>query len=204
MVSSLKNKNTKILKDPILDFLPRGETNFVILGTMASYVAREIDGTVNNNSFYYHDGRNRFWGVLSYLLTGKEISFRSISEKKDFLNKYGVALANLVSTIEVDSAVGTSSDRVLFKAFGDGKLEFKKASPEMISLIRQKPVFFTCYRKPKIDTLLDGYNEFNKIFDERIVNRITFLHSPTRRGHQHIAEKWRDIIRMSYPSLLGL
>lgn len=191
----------KTLRDPMLDFVPEGNTTFIILGTMASYVAREVDGAVKNDSFYYHDGRNRFWGVLSLVLTGKEILFENTAEKRDFLNRNGVALANIVSTVEVDSEVETSSDDVLFKAFNDGRLKFKAATSEIKSLIKERPVFFTCYRKPEIEALLNGYNEFNKIVDENFTNKITYLHSPTRRRHQYIAEKWRDTIISSHPSL---
>ena len=193
----------KILKDPMIDFSPHGKVRFVILGTMASFVAREINGgEAKYGSFYYHDGRNRFWGVLSLLLTGKRMKFSDIDEKMEFLNSHGVALANLVSTVEVGDEVEGSSDRILFEAFENGRLTFKSAKIQFKNLLETVSVFFSCHKKAEIVALLEGYRIANKIPSDDFVDRITFLHSPTRRGYQYIADRWCESILSSHPFAL--
>ncbi len=192
----------KLLKDPMEDFIPKGETKFVILGTMASYVAREVNGIKINEPFYYHDGRNRFWGVLSLLLSGEIIKFTNIDTKKAFLDSKGVALANLVSQVEVEDSVDSSVDEVLFNAFEKERLKFKVISEPMRKLLKEKPVFFSCYKKKEIVSLLEGYKVFNQISEVNYVDRIIFLHSPTRRGYQYVADKWRESIMASHPEIL--
>lgn len=181
----------KTLKDEIEEFIPEGKVNLVILGTMASFVARVVDEQFPKDAFYYHDGRNRFWGVLSLILTGERIRFNSIDDKKRFLNHYGIAMANLIHSVDVGDEIESSQDKILFKAYQDQKIQFKTISNSLKRILQENPIFFTCRRKVDIEIFLEEYFKKNS-FSACSVEDVTFLTSPTRRSYKAISESWRD------------
>jgi len=73
----------------------------------------------------------------------------------------------------------------------------------MKTLLEESPVFFSCFRKNEIEALLNGYKEANKISKKDFIDKVVFLHSPTRRGYQYIANKWRESILSTYPEILS-
>lgn len=179
----------KELRDSILEFIPSKDVNFVILGTMASYIARDINGEPAQSSFYYHSPRNRFWCILSRLLTGKRIIFSDIEEKKAFLNNYGIAVANIVFEAEIEDKINSSEDKYLFEAMANDRLRFKECSSKFKQILYEKPILFTCRRKSKIELLLKRYFIKNQI-PISTLERIHFLHSPTRKSCDSIFRIW--------------
>lgn len=180
----------KILKDEIVEFIPEGDVNLVILGTMASFVARAVNERFPRDAFYYHDGRNRFWGVISLILTGERIHFSSIENKKRFLNHYGIAMANLVQSVEVGDEINSSEDKILFDAYRKQKIQFKIISSSFKKILQEKPICFTCRRKMEIEIFIKEYFNKNSV-STRSVEDIEFLTSPTRKSYNAISESWR-------------
>ncbi len=180
-------------RDMIPEYIPQNP-KLIILGTMCSVNAREIDGAVKKAPpFFYHDNRNRFWKILQYLF--EEIDnppFLSVAEKKAYLEKWGVAIGNVVDTMELKmSDSQDASDEIIYSAFKKNRVQTKKVRPAFRKLLQTRPLFFTCKRKPKLDLLLLDYLKKNKVAPSRL-EEILFLHTPTRKAHATLAEIWRD------------
>lgn len=189
---------TRVLhQDLIPEFIPETEVKLVILGTMASFIARSIDAREPASYFYYHNNKNLFWGALSLLYYGEIRKFQTIQEKKDFLNLTGIAVSNLVSYAELNDGE-KSEDKFLFKAYEEKRLGFKTVSNEFKGHLQNSSVFFTCYRKKELDGLLTGFFEHNGM-KEMSLKRINFLHSPTRRSYEYIANLWQNSLLIRKP-----
>lgn len=183
-------------RDDIKTFIPKGKTKLVILGTMCSAAARTVGNRkAADEAFYYHSPINRFWTVLQLIFEkNKAVKKLSIDEKTMLLNKHGIAIVNIVQEISVpDSLANDPSDSVLFEANRKGNLRFKTASSEFKTVLKSKPLFFTCRYKRPIHNLLEGYFIHNKV-DPRLLEKIWYLHSPTRKSAQKIADIWTDEI----------
>ena len=187
--------------DPLKTFLPKTETKFVILGTMVAINARVIDGVEPSEPhFYYNNNRNHFWRVLQYLMNprlknNEHIKYLSIEQKKDFLNKNGIAICNLVEKIEVPHKYKADpSDTVLFEAYKKNRIEFKKVPPRVKKILKTKPLFFTCRQKKGIDQLVDGFLETNKLSPE-IKEHIWYWPTPTRCNPYQRSLIWKDEMR---------
>ena len=87
--------------DEIHEFIPNTTTKLVILGTMASGVARTKDQKKPGEAFFYQDNRNKFWEILQFVVNPKADVKKNMptTEKKDFLNKWQIAMANIVATL---------------------------------------------------------------------------------------------------------
>ncbi len=180
-------------KDIIPEYIPNN-TKLILLGTMCSVNAREIDGVVKNAPpFFYHDNRNRFWKILQYLLEDIDNPpFLSVAEKKAYLEKWGVAIGNVVDTMELKKGeCNDASDEIIYSAFKKNRVLTKKVRPKFRKLLQTKPLFFTCKRKPKLDRLLLDYFKKNKVAPARL-EEVVFLHTPTRKAHATLAEIWRQ------------
>jgi G:T/U-mismatch repair DNA glycosylase len=182
--------------DILKEFIPKNEVNFIILGTMASKVVRRVPGLDKNPNledvFYYHDKRNRFWRALSIVLTGKDLfqdKYKNFKEeieyKKCFLEKYGIAMVNIVEKIHGD---WSSRDDVIFSSHTNQKIEFKCLTQKYKSLLETKPVFFTRYPNRELCLLLKDFLIRNKV--DLQFTGITFLRGPTRVTEKTIANDW--------------
>jgi hypothetical protein len=182
-------------EDNLKFFLPKTEVKFVILGTMVAINARTIDGFgPEDDVFYYNNNRNHFWRVLQYLLEPKKEAKKNltIKEKKEFLEKHGIAICNLVQKIEVPNKFKHDpSDTVLFDAFKKRKIEFKSIPMRLKKVLLEKPLFFTCRRKKGIENLLDGFLQKNSL-DSQLKDRVWYWPTPTRCNPQARALLWKE------------
>jgi hypothetical protein len=163
------------------------------MGTMVAINARSIDGIKpTEKCFYYNNNRNHFWRVLQHLLEPKKhIEKFTIAQKKEFLNKHGVAIINLVEEVEVKkSQIHDPSDTVLFEAFKRNKIKFKKIPKAQKDLLKSCPIYFTCRSKPGIKNLLEAYREHNNLPHD-FMDRIWFLATPTRCNPEARAKMWK-------------
>jgi G:T/U-mismatch repair DNA glycosylase len=179
-------------QDEIETFIPK-VPRVLILGTMAAVCARTIDGKVPDGAFYYHDSRNQFWKIVQFVFApeGDPKKMR-IDEKQEFLEKHGIAMANLVGRLHVERGKANSaSDRILFEAHKNGSLEFKAASPALKNLFKTKPVFFTCSSNREITNLLHGYLEYNGL-SLKLDETVCFLKTPTRCNPRKRSNEWRQ------------
>lgn len=181
-----------VVKDEIVDFLPKGNVNFIILGTMGSICARTVDNKKPIEPFYYHNNKNHFWRILQLLFSSNSIrNSLSVKEKKQFLEHHKIAMANIVGEIEVPTDLANDpSDDVLFRANKDGKLLFKRCNSEFSQTLKTTPIFFTCRHKKGIDLLLEGYFKANSI-EQKFKNEIWHLPSPTRCNPAKRSLVWR-------------
>ncbi len=182
------------------DFIPSiapSNTQFIILGTMGSINARTIDGIAPEQEyFYYNDSRNHFWKVLQYSL-GLEAQNLSIKQKKALLRQHGIAMTNIVQKAYVSQRDKFDpSDTVLFKAYKDNKLEFKKISHAMKKQFKTKPIFFTSREKKPLKELLLGFLAYNQL-DPALYKNIHFLKSPTRCNPYQRSLEWKEEIFFS-------
>ncbi|MBL7546134.1 MAG: hypothetical protein JNL11_20105 [Bdellovibrionaceae bacterium] len=182
-----------ISKDEIETFLPRKTPTLLILGTMAAMCARTQNGQRPKEIFYYHNPINHFWRVLRFLFEpGNEKKLTTIEEKKEFLEKHAIAMANLVFEIQTSEENSQDpSDAILFKAYQDKNIKFKSASSALKKVIRTSPIFFTCRHKKGIDNLINGYLEHNGI-ELNMKNSIWYWPTPTRCSPKARAEVWRS------------
>ncbi len=187
-----------IHEDPLKSFIPKGEVKFVILGTMVAINARIIDDEVPQGEFfYYNNNRNHFWRVLQYLvnpaLKSKEDLIKmNFKEKREFLNKNGIAIINLVKKVEVKNKdKHDPSDTVLFEAYKNNRIDFKLLPPKVKKILKTKPMFFTCRKKKGIDQLLDGFFKTNKL-DENLKHNIWYWATPTRCNPYKRSILWRE------------
>ncbi|MBI2522303.1 MAG: hypothetical protein HYV97_17925 [Bdellovibrio sp.] len=81
------------IKDTIVEFIPDKKVHIVILGTMASRIARITENQIPKSPFYYHNPHNHFWKVIALAVSRQEPIPKSHEEKKAFLTKYGIAMA---------------------------------------------------------------------------------------------------------------
>ncbi|MCT4642716.1 MAG: hypothetical protein N4A33_10525 [Bacteriovoracaceae bacterium] len=180
-------------EDNLKFFIPKKKVKFVILGTMVAINARIIDGKApKEDVFYYNNNRNHFWRVLQHLLDPKkEVKKRlTIKEKKDFLEKHGIAICNLVQKVIVPNKYKLDpSDTVLFEAFNKNRIEFKKIPPRVKKILKASPLFFTCRRKKGIDNLLGGFLETNSL-NQAIKDQVWYLATPTRCNPEARAKLW--------------
>lgn len=183
-------------EDAMKAFLPKEKINFIIMGTMVAINARSIDGSpIEEEVFYYNNNRNHFWKVMQHLMeANKEPKKFSIKEKKDFLNKHGIAIINLVQSVEVKNSQKLDpSDTVLFESYSKGKIGYKKLSPKVKKALKNSPIFFTCRNKKGIQNLIDGFWDYNKLEDS-LQENIWFLPTPTRCNPLARSKMWKSEI----------
>lgn len=184
-------------KDEIATFIPDDEPRFIILGTMGAINTRTINGVKPQDVFFYNNSRNHFWRVLQLVFEPLEIAkLSSVSEKKAFLNKYKIAMTNIVQEIEIlEKDINNPSDDILFKAHRSGKLKFKSEPLIFRELMQSKPIFFTCREKKNIQLLVNGYCEENELKDFSN-ERVWFLPTPTRCNPESRSLIWRNEMAM--------
>ena len=83
---------------PIPAFVP-ANAEILILGSFPSVKSRET-------GFFYGHKQNRFWKVLSVVFSDKEPE--TISEKKAFLERNGVALWDVIGSCEITGSSDAS------------------------------------------------------------------------------------------------
>lgn len=94
----------------------------LVLGSFPSVKSRDI-------GFYYGNPQNRFWKVLSEYFG--ESAGTSVNEKKDFLQKHGVALWDVVYECEIQG----SSDASIRKYIrADVEKVIKESAVELVLL----------------------------------------------------------------------
>jgi len=185
---------TILVKDNIKTFIPKSRVNYVILGTMASSCARMIDNVPPEEAFYYHNKKNQFWKILSYIFYGELRAIDTIIERQNFLEKFGIAMANIVESAEVpELESNNSSDDILFEAYNLKKLEVKSIADEFKNLLLTKPIFFTCKHKMPLACLLENYFRRNELGMENILEKIHFLPSPTRCSPEVRSRRWKEM-----------
>ncbi len=175
-------------------FIPKTEVRLVILGTMVAINARIIDGEKPMDEvFYYNNNRNHFWRVLQYLFNpNQDVKKRlTIKEKKEFLESHGIAICNLVHKVEVPNKFKLDpSDTVLFDAYKKNKIQYKKLTPKVKSILKNSPLYFTCRRKKGIELLLDGFLDHNNLSRE-LKDQIWYWATPTRCNPESRAQMWK-------------
>lgn len=183
--------NTVLVKDELETFIPRShEINYVILGTMASSCARTIAGIVPENVFYYHNGRNQCWKILSHIFHGESRLIKEVTDRQNFLEHFGIAMANIVASAEVPEVDSSNSaDSVLFNAHKLKKLKLKIISDEFKNILQSRPVFFTCKNKMELTYILEEYFSLNGL-DKKLVHKINYLPSPTRCSVDERSRSW--------------
>ncbi|MCB0377097.1 MAG: hypothetical protein KDD33_01265 [Bdellovibrionales bacterium] len=185
-------------QDNLSTFTPTSQTQMVILGTMASVSARDVDGLNKDpEAFYYHDKRNHFWQILQLVFEPhnppKKMKFRV--EKEQYLSRWGVAMANIIDTIEIsEKQKKNPSDAVIFEAFQKGRVRFKTILPKFKRILITTPLFFTCAKDKKITELLQGYFDHNKVALDAD-KALHFLLTPTRCNPVERSLGWK--IRMA-------
>lgn len=181
-----------ISRDEIETFVPRSPPRLVILGTMGSGVARTLDGNKPQDAFFYHSPKNHFWRILQLVFEPSSEPRRlSVKEKKEFLDKWQIAMANIVEEITINANQARDpADSILFRAHKKGNLKFKKINGSFVEVLRDVPIFFTCKRKREILGLLDGYFKVNKL-DSGLVEKVRFLLSPTRCNPKDRSHEWK-------------
>lgn len=184
-----------ISKDEIQTFIPTHPPQFVILGTMGSINARTLRGVKPEQAFFYNSNRNHFWKVLQLTLDPKTVpKTLSLEEKRQFLNHWKIAMANIVDQMEVHPENSDDpSDDILFEAFKNGRLHFKKESQEFKDILKVKPLFFTCRSKSPLRNLIEGYLKFNSL-NLAIHEKIWFLPTPTRCNPRNRSVIWKNEI----------
>ena len=189
-------------EDPLKSFIPTKNTKFIIFGTMVAINARIIDGIhPKEDFFYYNNNRNHFWRVLQYLMNPKLNKQDSpekftIEQKKEFLNKHGIAIINLVKEAIVSNKDKLDpSDTVLFDAYKKNNIRFKKINSKTKELIKTKPIFFTCRKKKGIDLLVDGFFQSNQL-DPKIKNNIWYWPTPTRCNPYDRSTIWKNEMKL--------
>lgn len=180
--------------DEIPTFIPKNsETRYVILGTMASACARNIKGVTEKGPFFYQSTRNNFWRILAYIFEEDYSSLKEVQERRDFLERHGIAVTNLVGLVKLkEEDIDNPDDLLLFDAHEDVKqkrIEFKKLNDDFKDLLMLKPVFFTCLEKPRLRELINSYFEYNNISQPQI----QFLPSPTRCSSEERGERWKKL-----------
>jgi len=76
-----------------------GESKILILGSFPSVKSREV-------GFFYGHPQNRFWAVLSELFA--EQKPETIGEKKDFLERHGIALWDVIASCDITGSSDSS------------------------------------------------------------------------------------------------
>lgn len=196
--------NMVLHKDSLKAFIPKKGVQFVIMGTMVAINARTIDGKKPELPiFYYNNNRNHFWRVLQHLLQPhQEVKKQlSIIEKKQFLEKHGIAIVNLVDQVTVkNSQKEDPSDTVLFEAYKAKRIDYKKVSNRVKKILTTKPIFFTSRSKKGINDLVDGFLEKNKL-PEETKKQMWFWPTPTRCNPLARSLMWKKEMKAHLKSL---
>jgi len=193
-----------IVRDEIATFIPMKSPEFIILGTMGSINARTINGIKPKDAFFYNNNRNHFWKVLQLVFEpNNQAKTLTIEEKKSFLNKHRIAMANIVQEIKVlEERSIDPSDDILFQANRMELLKYKRVSSDFQMILKKTPIFFTCRRKKNIDLLLEGYFQLNKI-ESSITKKIWYLPTPTRCNPLKRSIVWKQEIENHCSFLRG-
>lgn len=164
---------------------------------MVAINARTINGVgPDKRHFYYNNNRNHFWRVLQYLMEPRKkdkihLEEFDIEGKKNFLNKNGIAICNLVSKVWVEKEFALDpSDVVLFEAQKQSRIEYKKVTTKTRKQLKERPKFFTCRKKKGVDLLLDGFCQKNKL-DTSLKQDIWYWPTPTRCNPYKRSQLWR-------------
>lgn len=180
--------------DDIPTFIPKqNEVKFIILGTMASSCARNILGKMDKGPFYYQSNRNSLWRILAQIYNRDASFLAEVQQRKDFLERHGIAMANLVRRVGLlEKDIRNSADGLLFDAFEDKenqRFEFKKIEEDFKLLLNSKPVFFTCLEKPRLTKMLDAYFIENQL----VRPQVQFLPTPTRCSVIERSKRWLEL-----------
>ena len=82
----------------------KNDSRILILGTIPSPKSRE-------EGFYYAHPKNRFWKVISHVLGENEP--KRIDEKKELLDKYHIALWDVINKCDIKRASDSSITNVV-------------------------------------------------------------------------------------------
>lgn len=186
--------NTILVKDDLETFIPQNhKINYVILGTIASSSARTIGEIAPSAAFYYHNRKNHCWKILSHIFYGELREMEKIIDRQNFLENFGIAMANIVGSVEVpESESKNPADRVLFNAHNLKKLQVKKISEEFKNILQTTPMFFTCKSKVELTKLLEDYFFINGL-EKNLVNKVNYLLSPTRCTPIKRSRQWEEM-----------
>ncbi len=186
--------NTILIEDSLKEFIPQNnETKYIILGTMVTSSARTISKIPPKEVFYYNNPKNQFWKILSHIFSNQKEPLDKISDRKKFLDKFGIAVANIVENAQIaENDSNDSSDAILFNAHKHEKLKVKKISNEFKKLLQSRPIFFTCKDKPPLRILLESYFENNGL-EKKFSDQVIYLPSPTRCNAVTRGDQWKEL-----------
>ncbi len=180
--------------DNIPPFLPQ-KPSFVVLGTMAAINARHIEGHKPPLSpfFYYNDNRNRFWRYMWQIFENNLVPTNlSVQDKMDFCERHGLALCNLLGEMFIsENEAKNRTDKVIFKAYTEGRVKTKILNSEFKKALKALPLFFTCYHKDNLQKLLELFLITNALSTD-LVNCISFLHTPAMPGRIDVLKQWQN------------
>lgn len=192
-MSSLQKNNLIYSRDDIPAYLPQ-KPRFVILGTMAAINARHIEGQKPPETpyFFYNNSKNRFWQYLWQIFEGKTMpDSLSISDKKLFCERRGIAICNLLGEMKIEKKDASDrTDTIIFRANKDGIVKTKIVEAEFKKALETLPIFFTCYHKKELQTLIELFFMTNEI-ETGLVNRIHYLHTPAMPGRVDVLALWK-------------
>lgn len=180
-------------RDNIPFYLPE-KPRFVVLGTMAAINARHIEGQKPPDEpyFFYNNSKNKFWQYMWQIFEKSEKPVDlSVPEKKDFCERWGVAMCNLLGEMKIEKEdADDRTDTIIFSAHKMGRVTTKTVSDDFKKALEALPVFFTCYHKQELQKLLELFFTTNKI-DLHLIKRIRYLHTPAMPGRVDVLALWK-------------
>jgi G:T/U-mismatch repair DNA glycosylase len=173
------------IKHKFRDFENKGNIEILILGTF------NPDTPSNPAEFFYGRGKNYFWNLLPKVFNYKELKNLSVTEKKEFIDKFKIGFADIIQEVDVESGEETNYSDDYIDSKVNKWIDFENFLKNYVSL---RKVFFT--RKtfkgiPKMKEQIDLIKE------TCLINGVDFscLPTPARFDNQKKLNEWIAIIK---------
>jgi len=178
-----KTDTMSTIRHKFRDFKNKENIEILILGTF------NPDTSNNPADFFYGRGKNYLWNLLPKVFGYKELKNSSVSEKKEFIDKYKIGFTDIIQELNVDSGNETNyADDYI-----DNKvlkwIDFEKFLKDHASL---KKVFFTRKTFRDVPKMKEQIDIIKEICSENSV-KFACLPTPARFENQKKLNEWISI-----------
>lgn len=167
------------------DFKNQKDIEILILGTF------NPDTPNNPADFFYGRGKNYLWNLLPKVFDYKELKNSSLTEKKEFIDKFKIGFADIIQEIDVDSGNETNYADDFIDSKVTKWIDFEEFLKKHDSL---KKVFFTRKTFNDVPKMKEQIDLIKEICSKHGVC-FACLPTPARFSNEKKLDEWISIIK---------
>lgn len=103
-----------------------------------------------------------------------------------------IAMCNLLGEMKIEREdFDDRTDTIIFEANKKGHVKTKIVSTDFKEALKTLPIFFTCYHKQELQTLLELFFTTNKL-EPNLAKHIRYLHTPAMPERVDVLALWKQ------------